>query len=162
MRNTSTSSLEKEQKELSALASTLFQKEAAAIESSIREEFASAGFYLEDEQGDVTNVTINTIELKSPSLLDVDEGSALFSVPVKVDYSADVSYDDFGSGTYDSEDKAWIYLPTKEETVEEKANFKAEVSLQFDPAKPNETVDIESSIPSDFAITVQPTDYELK
>lgn len=149
------------QAKLAAQAVTLYERELSKVEQAVREEFENSGFYLEDEDGDVNEVTDTRIELREPLLLEVGEGYAIFHLSVRAEFSADVSYEDYGSGSYDHEDKKWMYVPTQEETVEEEANFEAEVLLQYDPKDPGD-VDVDCTIGQDFGITVQPTDYELK
>jgi PIN domain len=151
-----------QQKKASVRAFARYTDNLREVENAIRKAFVEAGFYLEDEDGDAEDITIETIDLGEPSLLEVDDESATFSVSVNVEYTAEVSYSDYGSGSYDNEDKIWMYLPTREETVEEQSDFEAEIYLQYEGEEADEDVSVDATMPRDFGITVQPTAYELK
>ena len=75
---------------------------------------------------------------------------------------AEVIYEDDDGGIWDSEDHVWAYRPTKHADVEESENLDAELSLQFDPNN-DEVFRVSCSMgKGDFAVTVLPTEYELK
>lgn len=73
-----------------------------------------------------------------------------------------MAYEDSSGGIWDDDDKAWIYRPTKYETVERFAAFDVEVSFDYSPAQLDD-VDIDVDIvKNEFAVRIQPTDRELK
>lgn len=155
-------SLYLQQKKQSDIALRLFEKHQQQISEQVAKEFQQSGFFLEDEEGDVNNVTLRKITLSEPLIIEVDEGYALLNVSVDAHYEAEVSYEDYANGIWDSEDHEYAFVPTEETTVEESNEFDAEITLEYDPENPDETLEASCSIPADFGITVQPTDYELK
>ena len=150
-----------EAEELTKKVLQLYRSNMPKVEAAVKEAFTNSGFYTEDVDGDVNEVTVTRLELDDPQILEVDEASATISVSVDLDYSADVSYEDDNEGIWDSEDHKWFYRPTKYEEAEESENFDAELFVQFDPEH-EESFDVSCSIGRDFSVTVLPTDYELK
>lgn len=138
-----------------------YRANLARVEAAVKEEFANCGFYAEDVDGDVNEVTVTRLELGDPQILEIGDISATISVSVDLDYTADVSYEDDNEGIWDSEDHRWFYRPTKHEEVEESESFDAELTVHFDPEN-EQAFDVSCSIGREFSITVQPTDYELK
>lgn len=68
------------------------------------EEFANLGFTLEyNPHGDVENVSVGNVEIGEIYALDVSADEVLAEADVKVEFSADFSYEDFDSGFYDKE-----------------------------------------------------------
>ena len=110
-----------------------YRANLAKVETAIKEEFANCGFYTEDVDGDVNEVTVTRLQLGDPQILEIDDVSATISVPVDLDYTADVSYEDDDEGIWDSEDHRWLYRPTKHEEAEESESFDAELTVHFDP-----------------------------
>lgn len=138
-----------------------YRANLAKVEAAIKEEFADSGFYTEDVDGDVNEVTVTRLQLGDPQILEIDDVSATISVSVDLDYTADVSYEDDDEGIWDSEDRRWLYRPTKHEEAEESESFDAELTVHFDPEN-DQALDVSCSIGKEFSVTVQPTDYELK
>jgi len=153
--------VEDEAEELTKKVLRLYWHFLPKIEERIKQAFCESGFYTDDVDGDVQEVTVTRIALGDPQILEVDEESATVSVSVDLDYDADVSYEDDNEGIWDSEDHTWFYRPTKYQEVKESANFEVELLIQFDPN--NEiSFEVSCSIDKDFRVTVLPTDYELK
>lgn len=139
----------------------LYHLHLAKIETAIKEAFAESGFYTDDVDGDVNEVTVKQLKLDDPQILEVDEESATVSVFVDLEYEADVTYEDDNEGIWDSEDHVWAYRPTKNVEVEESEDFEAELYIDFDP-KNDDVFDVTCNIDKDFRVTVLPTPYELK
>jgi len=150
-----------EAEELTNKVLRLYQGNLPKVEAAIKEAFKDSGFYTDDVDGDVNEVTITRLELDDPQILEVDEKSATVSVSVDLDYNADVSYEDDGGGIWDSEDHRWVYRPTKYEEVAESEIFEIELFIQFD-SENDDSFDVSCHIGKDFRVTVLPTDYELK
>jgi hypothetical protein len=153
--------VEDETEELTKTVLRLYRNNLGKVEAAIKDEFADCGFYTEDVDGDVNQVTVTRLELGDPQILEIDEVSATISVSVDLDYKADVSYEDDDEGIWDSEDQRWLYRPTKHEEVEESESFEAELTVHFDPEN-EKSFDVSCSIGKEFSVTVLPTDYELK
>lgn len=67
-------------------------------------EFPNLEFALDyNPHGDVENVTVSIVEVRDIYALDVSADEVLAEAEVKVDFSADFSYEDLDSGFYDKE-----------------------------------------------------------
>ncbi len=139
----------------------LYRANLVKVEAAITEAFKESGFYTDDVDGDVNEVTVNQLTLNEPQILEVDGDSATLSVFVNLKYEADVTYEDDDEGIWDSEDHVWFYRPTKHVEVEESEHFEAELYMEFD-SKNDYVFNVVCNIGKDFRVTVLPTDYELK
>ena len=138
-----------------------YRANLAKVEAAIKEEFGDSGFYTEDVDGDVNEVTVTRLQLGDPQILEIDDVSATISVSVDLDYTADVSYEDDDEGIWDSEDRRWLYRPTKHEEAEESESFDAELTVHFDPEN-DSSPRVSCSIGKEFSVTVQPTDLRTQ
>jgi len=150
-----------EAEELSGKVLRLYRRNMPKVDEAIQEAFKDCGFYTDDVDGDVNEVTVTRLELGEPRILEVDDGSATISVSVGLDYTANVSYYDDNEGIWDSEDDRWMYRPTKHGHADETEKFEAELFIQFDPDN-EESFDVSCTIGKEFSVTVFPSDYELK
>lgn len=114
-----------------------------SIKKDISEAFCNEGFWIEDQDGDVNDVRVNNIEVEEMLLLKVDQNSAVLQVDVKTNFSADLTYDDLDTASYDSEDKILIPWRTIDKTVEENVEYTAIICISHDVDNP-EHFDIDS------------------
>jgi hypothetical protein len=159
--------LKDEQATLSEITLELFNQNLDLIKENIISEFSNSSFYLEDEEGEVEEVRVQNLELGLPFVVELSEHlkqrEAVIIISGDFRYEADVEYEDQDSGIWDSEDKRWVFREMKSETVEEEEHgIDAQITLTYDP-KHLEDCDIDVELlTTDFGITVQPTDRELK
>jgi hypothetical protein len=151
-----------EKEELARQARRTWDQNIDRITTAVQKEFEWTGFALEDEDGDVNEVEVSTLKLGEPSILEVDEGLARFSVLVSTEFTASVTYNDYTAGSYDHEDNMWLSLPERNETCEEDTEFEAEISLEFKPDDPDYINVLACFVPFEIGVTVNPTDMELK
>lgn len=132
------------------------------IKDAISEEFQEMGFYLEDQQGDVDEVSIDSIEILDRSLLKVDETSAIFEIIVKIDFTAEVTYDDLDTAMYDSEEKVLIPFHQINKTLyrEEELSIIITISHNIEDSKYFEIEDIDIDADSSYSLPVRVDDEE--
>lgn len=110
--------------ELAPLCARAYECVRAAVDNQITNEFTNTGFYIEDQQGNVNEISDIAIGNYEPRLLWVDYESETgfvrceFEVITKIDFIAHLSYDDLVTAAYDSEDK--VLIPWN--TIDEKVN----------------------------------------
>jgi hypothetical protein len=106
-----------------------------SIESFIETEFPSLGFFVDDREGDVNEVSVNEIEIHAMSIVKLNAGVATVELDLTIRFVADVSYDDIEHGIYDSETKS---LWTQQETGEWEREYygSAVIYVSLDDADP--------------------------
>lgn len=136
---------------------SLIEKNKAVLEESIAESFCNKGFWIDDQDGDVNEVRVNDIEVQEILLLEVDQNSAVVQVDVKTEFSADLTYADLDTASYDSEDKVLIPWRTIDKTVEQEAQYMAIVHIAHDIEDPEyfavESVNIETERNWGFSVS---------
>ncbi len=110
-----------------------------SIESFIEAEFPSLGFFVDDREGDVNDVSVSDIEIHAMSIVKLDGGVATVELDLTIKFVADVSYDDIEHGIYDSETKS---LWTQQETGEWEREYygSAVICVSQDEADPTKLV----------------------
>ncbi|MFD1852138.1 PIN domain-containing protein [Oceanobacillus bengalensis] len=92
------------------------------IEEQIEECIEKHGFTLDDEDGDVNRVYINSIELdEDPYIIDIEkeEGIATIAFNANVSLNADVSYVDYASSPYDKEEGRYFFHQFEETEIDD-------------------------------------------
>ncbi len=105
-----------EDEELGDLARQLVESCFPGVKRIAGEKFKSLGFYLEDQEGDVSGVDVREIEGDDLHIVEIDRDTIYFVWEATVTFSADVVYDDMNTAIYDSEDKvayAWQEIDTE-------------------------------------------------
>lgn len=132
--------------ELAPLCIKAYEFVREAVNSQITIDFTNTGFYIEDQQGDVNEVTDVAINGYEPRVLRVDYESETgfvhceFEVIAKIDFVAHLSYDDLATAAYDSEDKILIPWNTIDEEVKSFEVIMATVALSFNKDDLNEHI----------------------
>lgn len=110
-----------------------------SIEAFIEAEFPSLGFFVDDREGDVNDVSVSDIEIHAMSIVKLDGGVATVELDLTIKFVADVSYDDIEHGIYDSETKS---LWTQQETGEWEREYygSAVICVSQDEADPTKLV----------------------
>lgn len=86
-----------------------------SIESFIEVEFPSLGFFVDDREGNVNEVSLTDIEIHAMSIVKLEAGVATVELDLTIRFVADVSFDDIEHGIYDNETES---LWTQHETGE--------------------------------------------
>ena len=148
--------------QLSPLCAKVYEFARNDIDQIIKKDFSYRGFYVEDQPGDVNDIFDIEVEDYEPTLLSVkheeENGNifAEFEVIAKIEFAADISYDDLATASYDSEDKVLIPHRTIEETVTSSEIVMSNVTLKFkkDSPKMYEISNVSLSGPTgDVAVT---------
>ena len=110
----------------------LLNKNQDAIKEAIAESFRNQSFWIEDQDGDVNEVSVNELEVSEMLILEVTQDSAFVLVDVETNFSADLTYDDLETAVYDSEDKVLIPLRIIDKTVDQDVKYAAAVRILHD------------------------------
>lgn len=129
---------------LAPLAKKLLRSNAVEIANHIENEFNNLGFILEDQDGDVTDITVNRVDefreylisLKAPA--GDTPGEAHFQLTTAVEFSADISYDNLDTASYDSEEKILIPWETVDTTVESNEIVQVDLVFSYALAAPHD------------------------
>jgi hypothetical protein len=144
----------KTEEKLTYLVHEIFKKEQDWLLSTIEDDFKECEFsFRPDEGAYVENVIVNNIEFHELSVIEVYEEGALLNLGVKIDFSADVSGEDYSSATWDSVDKEYVHIPTYNGTIEEDEYFEVTVEVCFDTDE--KTFDHPESIQFDDSRTIE-------
>jgi PIN domain len=104
----------------------------AKLEAEIEPRFEYLGFYLDDEEGEVDEVQVQRTEIDMMSLLDFADGIARFEASTRIKYSAAVTYDDYQTAVWDSEEKTSIPLRQINAWVDREADMNIIFSIRAD------------------------------
>lgn len=151
---------------LAPLAEELLRKNEGEILERIKDDFALLGFILDDQDGDVYDVTVNSVGELSVSLLaltppDKDQaGKAHVEITTTVDYAADVEYDNLDTAYYDSEDKVLVPWEKVSKTVEDSEIVQVDLVFTFEIEDPHdfEIDDFRIQTPSDVYVSADEDD----
>ena len=120
----------------------IVMRKETTLKETIEEEFKEMGFLIEDQDGIVENVIVNSIELDDTLVQFVGKDFASISMEVAIKFSADLEYKDLDNAAYDSEEKKYIFWEYINETVERSEVFPIEVDFIYDE-EDQETIIIE-------------------
>lgn len=119
---------------LATRANRRFEQLQDAIEAEIKERFSTLGFFLEDQDGDVNEVTVDKIELDWV-LVEMGRNDskfrAVFDTRVTVTFTANITYDDADTSIYDHEKGAYIVLHQIDDEVEQEDEFDLSIEIVF-------------------------------
>jgi PIN domain len=130
-----------------------------SIATAIGEKFEMLGFYLEDQDGDVTDVEVASVEIEELSLLEVKDHVGQFEVTVKVNFAVRVMYDDMDTAIWDSEDKVSIPLHTIRSRLKRDEEVTTTIDVRLSPDGEFQSVAGVHFPYQDVAITVR--DHDL-
>ena len=97
------------------------------IVADVSSAFEGGGFLLEEEDGEVPGVTVESIQLEEilAQHVDPEEELVLFEVQGTINFQADIHYWDMDHAIWDSEDKVLIPFDRIEKTVRDTYEFRA-------------------------------------
>lgn len=153
----------KEFDQLALTAEGAIQALEQQIEAALCANFQGLGFVLDDQNGDVTDVTAQEASFAS-SLLgvsDIGDGycEAIFDLTGAVGFEAALEYDDMDTAVWDHEDKVYSYLESKRETVKRNEPFQATVKIVFAPDdKTNLDFELTWGSPKDVSVSSSASD----
>jgi hypothetical protein len=116
-----------------AFAQDLLVQNESRILEAMTEKFEQLGFFIEDQDGDVTSINVTTAEINDKSLIKVREDTAKANLIATVTYDAELEYDDLDTASYDSEDKVLIPWRTIEKTVTRDIEITVNLEFGFEP-----------------------------
>jgi PIN domain-containing protein len=120
----------KTEEKLTYLAHEIFKKEQDWLLSVIEDEFKECEFSFRPDDGAyVDNISVKDIEFHELNVIEVDDERALLNLGVKIDFSANVSGEDYSSATWDSVDKEYIHIPSYSGIMEEDEYFEVTVEV---------------------------------
>ncbi|WP_153067305.1 PIN domain-containing protein [Steroidobacter cummioxidans] len=94
---------------------------------AVSEAFGQLGFFIDDEEGEVLEVSVGDVEIEELSLLEVKPHEARVEAFVQLQFVAQVEYDDMETSIWDSEDK--VSIPQRSIKSELARTFEANVVL---------------------------------
>lgn len=147
--------------ELAPLCAKAYENVREAVNIQITSKFAETGFYIDDQQGDVNEVSDVEMNDYDPRLLWVDYDGAIgfvhceFEVIAKINFIAHLSYDDLATAAYDSEDKVLIPWNTIDEEVNSSEIIMTTVVFSFNKENINECnlEDVDVSLSDSIGVT---------
>lgn len=110
----------------------LFESNKNLIEEAIAKSFVEQGFWIDDQEGDVNEVYVDSIEITNMLLLQVNESKAILQLEVNTEFSADLTYDDLETASYDSEDKVLIPWQSIDKTVSQDISYTVIACIRHD------------------------------
>jgi hypothetical protein len=124
-------------------------KRIAAISAKAKEEFEDRYYWVEDQDGDAQVQITKLTPAQEPEIIKIDKEEAVLQLNFDATYSADLSYNDLGTASYDSEDGRLIYAERRREEVEKEQKLVIEVRATYDQVDPGsfEIIDISLSDP---------------
>jgi predicted nucleic acid-binding protein len=138
----------------------LLERNEDAVENAITQQFENLGFWISDQDGDVNKITVQSVEVLNYLILEVDQNGAVVQVDARILFSADLTYDDMDTATYDSEDKVLIPWRTINKVVEQEAEIEVTLHIKHDAEEPTyfEIAKAEIDTPRGFDIAVSSDD----
>lgn len=135
----------------------LCTKEEQWLIDAIRSEFHNSGFiYTNNWEAEIDDVDVYNVSIHEVNIIQIVDATALVSLTVEIDFSAQITGPDFVNGIWDSEDKEYFYLPTF--NIEHKFKERYEVSLEFrfssEAERIEQILDIKIDDGSDISLSI--------
>jgi hypothetical protein len=146
--------VEAEQPGLPELATEVFHAKWTEISSEIARRFESLGFILADQWGDVEDVVVETVEIEDLAFIEVVADTVHAVATVTVGFDARVTYDDYETAIYDSEEKRAIPWQTVDRRVDRLESVDVAVEIRLDRDHPK--------LSSVMSVGIQATDIEVQ
>lgn len=97
----------------------------------LTDDFTDLGFITEN--GAYVDIeSVDNVEFDNPRITNIEETTATLAVTAHVTFTATATYDDPGTGIYDSEDKAVYFMEARSETVQRTVRIPFEVFVEFE------------------------------
>ena len=111
----------------------LLTRNESRIKEGITKQFEWFGFFIEDQDGDVEDVNVTDIDIDGENLIEVRDGTAKAELRATISFTADLTYDDLDTASYDSEDKVVIPWRQIEKTVSRETDVTVTLEFYFQP-----------------------------
>jgi hypothetical protein len=131
-------------------------KRIAAISAKAKEEFEDRYYWVEDQDGDAQVQVTELTPAQDPEIIEIDKEEAVLQLNFHATYSADLSYNDLGTASYD--EGTLVYVEHRKEEVEREQELVVEVRVAYEQGDPNsfDIIGISLTEPSDgFGIKTQ-------
>jgi hypothetical protein len=135
-------------------------KRIAAIRTEVKKEFEDRYYWVEDEDGDAEVRITKLTRSQEPEIIEIDKEEAVLQLTFDALYSANLSYDDSSTASYD--EGTLVYVEHKKEDVEREQELVVEVRVAYEQGDSDsfEITGISLTEPSDgFGIATQ-DDYD--
>jgi hypothetical protein len=110
----------------------------------VQDNFTDLEFRLKfNPHGEVSAVTVQSVEVREVYALQVTDGSVRAEADVTVEFTADFSYDDFDTATYDREDDTWFFIKTIEGETEDRVTVSVVFYVDMEEDGPPEVLDFQ-------------------
>jgi hypothetical protein len=93
----------RQDEEMAGRIKAIIAADREVLEERLNQEFPYMGFYIDDREGVVEDVTVTGADIHDFLIVELKDGVATVELDVTVTFNADVSYDDIEHGIWDSE-----------------------------------------------------------
>ena len=130
------------------------------IHHAIAASFCEQGFWIENQEGDVNDVSVNELEVSELRVLEAEKDSAVIFAEVYTRFFADLAYADMDTAIYDSDDRVLIPWRTIKETVDRNVEYTATFMVSFDQVDTEyfDVMKVEIETKQGFGFSVSPDD----
>lgn len=126
------------------------------LREAIKSRFENAGFHLEDEDGEVYSVAVESVDIDDVRVQDIDEQNILIEVSGTVRFSAEIAYWDMVHAIYDSEDKRLIPFERIQTTVRTRSTFQGYGTIMATDADLLEVDEVDVDLNLGWSVGVDP------
>jgi PIN domain len=102
------------------------------IENRVTKDFEELGFYVDGDWGEVTEVTVRSIDLGAVYLAERTGELVKLEFEAEIRYTAELSFDDSAETAYDSETGDTYVFGSTSETVRDTTWIEGEVEIELD------------------------------
>jgi hypothetical protein len=106
------------------------------VAKEAKNDFLDLGFYIEDEEGDLTIDVLSIEPSGDPEIMEVSGKDATVQMAFEADLDAHLSYEDSNTGIWDSEDKVMLFMEHRSLTVKHSEELIMEVHATFEGINP--------------------------
>ncbi|MDE0373995.1 MAG: PIN domain-containing protein [Rhodospirillales bacterium] len=113
-------------------------QQQTVLSDKAKDQFEHMGFSLTDQDGDVEDVDLTSVELDDKAeIISLEDDWAEVEVPVTFSFQASVSYNEPGTGFYDKEDDRLLWPIVIREKVKRELHSSLYVEILFKDLDPN-------------------------
>jgi hypothetical protein len=124
-------------------------KRISHITARAKAEFEDRYYWVEDQGGDAHVEVTNLQPDDEPEIIDIGKEGALLQLSIAAAYTADLSYDDSATASYDEGDL--VYVEHRNEEVEREQELMVEIEVAYEDLEPDsfEIIGVSLTSPSD-------------
>lgn len=130
---------------------SVYAEVRSEIDEKLKDAFSDKWFFVGDQDGEVNSIDEIELGEYTPNLLRVEQSdnggyvTCEFEVVATISFVADITYGDFETASYDSEDKVYIFHNMINKKVREDVPVMAKVVIKFDNEDPSD-IDVEQVV----------------